>query len=193
MELLLITQNRLKIVLTKEDMTKYGIAAEGENDCPHMRSILARILKEEEKGKDFDPMKGDLRIRMYTCRGGGCELYSYADQSAKLPVPTKRSEKRKQTVFSFGELDDLLAACCHLRGNRDILQSSAFWQGEKQMYYLVLTTPEQDVFGRDPCLFCGANEYGVPIRRSWMAEYLAEHAQCFCEGEAVKTLGMLGK
>jgi len=194
MELLLITKTRLKIVMTSEDMKKYAITCDdADTDEDEIRAVLRSILEQAKNKVGFDLNGNGVSVKMFPSKDGGCEMYvtRARDENTSLPVPVHRKKREQDTVFGFFTLQDLLDACRHLMRSAEILQSRAYEDAYKKKYYLLLRTEERDAFGKNPCLWSVANEYGRMLKSDGTLWWLTEHCHCFCERDAVKTLGAL--
>lgn len=191
MELLLITKTKLKIVMTSEDMEKYSITGDTSDiNEADWKQTLQGVLEKAKTEVGFDASGRGITVQMFPSKDGGCEMYITKNRSS-LPVPIHSKTKQTNSVFSFSCLQDLLDACVHLEEECMIVQSSAYADGGKSTYYLVLCTVERDIFGKNPCLTSVANEYGKMIKGDWLPWYLKEHCVCLCERDAINTLAAL--
>ena len=193
MELLLITKNKLKIVMTSEDMKEYAISGnEGDTNENALKLALRSILEKANHQIDFDIVDG-ITVQMFTSKDGGCEMYvtKSIQKNTSLPVPIHRNSKKADSVFLFQTMQDLLDACYHLQNEEDIVQSSAYADREKSQYYLLLHTEERNVFGKNPCLYMAANEYGQRMKDHRTLWHLYEYCDCICKSDAIGKLGAL--
>ena len=196
MELLLITATRLKIVMSSEDMEKYDLLCDDPTcDDPDTKRAIRCILEQAKVRVGFDVGEERLFVQMFPSKDGGCEMYvtkSDRGDVGRLPIPIHKPDKRQTaSVFRFTCLENLLGACRHLRFEEEIGESKAYFEKEKSDCYLVLYTVERDAFGRNPCCFSVANEYGSQMKNELCMAYLNEHCRCICAENAVEVLGEL--
>lgn len=76
MELIRISESKLKVMLTGEDMRQYELNSV-DLDCEdsETRHAFRCILEEAKSQTGFDTHNYRIFIQAYPCRGGGCELY----------------------------------------------------------------------------------------------------------------------
>lgn len=76
MELIRISESKLKVMLTSEDMRQYELNA-ADLDCEdsETRQAFRCILEKAKNQTGFDTHNYRIFIQAYPCRGGGCELY----------------------------------------------------------------------------------------------------------------------
>ena len=194
MELLLITKNRLKIVMTSEDMKEYAIDYdEAEASAGQIKAGLKSILERAKNEVGFHTSGKGITVRIFPSKDGGCEMYvtHSPNTASSLPVPIHRKPKEHDSVFGFSSMQDLLEACRRLTWDSDIIESMAYTDREKGNCYLLLRTEERDAFGKDPCFLSVANEYGRMLKSNRLLCWMQEHCICICERDAVKILGEL--
>lgn len=75
MELILISNTKLKIMLSEEDMTQYNIG--GETDCsePTTRRAIRSLLECARDQIGFNTDGEEIFVQLYTSKRGGCELF----------------------------------------------------------------------------------------------------------------------
>lgn len=76
MELIVISESKLKIMLTGPDMVKYEL--EGDfADCAdvHTREAFRHIFEDARAEIGFDTEGERLLVQMYASKGGGCEIF----------------------------------------------------------------------------------------------------------------------
>ncbi len=76
MELIVIDENKLKIMLSPPDMRHYDLRAE-RVDCAdeHTRKAFRHIFDDARTQTGFDTGGERLLVQLYTSRGGGCEIF----------------------------------------------------------------------------------------------------------------------
>lgn len=76
MELILINDTKLKIMLTREDMTRYDLDCENvDYDNTETRRAFWSILDEAKHRTGFDAARDRVFIQLYPSREGGCEMF----------------------------------------------------------------------------------------------------------------------
>lgn len=75
MELILISNTKLKIMLNEEDMLQYNIG--GETDCsePATRRAIRSLLECAKDQIGFNTDGEEIFVQLYTSKRGGCELF----------------------------------------------------------------------------------------------------------------------
>ncbi len=203
MELIVIDENKLKIMLTAPDMRHYALCAE-RMDCAdeETRRAFRHIFDDARARIGFDTEGERLFVQLYTSREGGCEIFvtklgatrpgEYEPEGA---WPSLTEEELAALEAALGEavcsevyitdtLEELLALCRRL---------SPVYQGKSAAYieempssvrwYLILHDPAR----RE--LLC---EYAHPIPYDdTMEMYIAEHGRVVCSENAVRVLGAL--
>lgn len=184
MELILISNSKLKIMLSAEDMKKYNIKCDGE--CA-LRRGFAPVLERAHDDCGFDIDSGRLLVQIFPSREGGCEMF----------ITRVAQERRGQegdgyrpmpSVCILRTVGDLTALCRVLWGRGYGVRSSAYALSEG-VYALIL--PELD---RDECLpleACVINEYGERRDCENIEGYIKEHARPIFIDDAVRRLAGL--
>lgn len=193
MELILINSGKLKIMMTREDMAQYDLRCESmDYDNAETRHALWSLLDEAKHRTGFDAAKERVFIQLYPSKGGGCEMYITKMGEKESPGssgPFRKVEggMTRTGIYSFERFDWLAAACrgLFLSGNR--VESSAYYDKEKRVYYLVLSEPKKPPSARrDAWVFIG--EFGRSENAAQTRLYIKERCVCICRENAVQTL-----
>ena len=205
MELIRISDRKLKIMLTPADMIQFEFNAErlGE-DSEQMRRSFRLLMREVRRKIGFDMDDRKISVQYFPSREGGCEMFVSSlpgnsekkerpaqDQKPTLPVrPTGRQAGtfRRDGAYRFDSLEKLLQVCSRLRAIGYIGESAAF-RDEKKRYYLLLNTLSASPFSV-PEELCFLVEYGDVENAAMTKIYLREHAALLCRN-AVEHLGRL--
>ena len=76
MELILISDKKLKVMLSASDMQKYELDNDTiDYDNTETRRAFWQILDEAKHKTGFDAASEKVFIQVYPSRGGGCEMY----------------------------------------------------------------------------------------------------------------------
>lgn len=210
MELIRISERKLKIMLTPTDMCHFELY-DGcfDGDGEEMHRAFRLLLDEVRRQTDFEGDDRHLSIQYFPSRGGGCEMFISrlggdgeehgALTEASLPAP-KANEKatalgrhlgcfRRDCVYRFGELSHLLRACNRLIGVKAVCESHAY-RDEIGDYLLFLTVLSPSPFSL-PCELDFLAEYGSPENAALLRLYIKEHAKLISSPDAVEILGVL--
>lgn len=204
MDLIKISDNKLKIMLSPVDMQSYELSV-GELDCTNMetREAFRNIMKEARDRTGFDTGGNQIYVQVYPSREGGCEMFvtklgllceagRKAEGERSSRIPGGHSEAADAVSVAFENVEHLLAACRRLKAWAFTGKSTAY-RGDEGQYYLMLTGIRG---GRPPLtdrreLICLIEEYGTRQNAATTALYIREHAIPICEGEAVARLAEL--
>ena len=193
MELIKISDTKLKIMLTAEDMARYAIASESLNyENTETRRAVWQILDEAKQRTGFDAASDRVLIQAYPSRSGGCELYiTKITQDIPYHTTERRSNPEgKMRIYAFEGLANLIALCHCLQGSEYKGESSAY-AVEGGRYYLVLKEAGEPSGGMPPS-YHPAQEFGDPVSSaSGKLAYIKEHAECLCPQDAVLHLSAL--
>ena len=198
MELILISDSKLKIMLSRQDMEYYELCNEEiDYDSTETRRAFWQILDEAKHKTGFDAAEEKVFIQLYPSKEGGCEMYVTkvgVIPSLAAELSGKKAEVRVGRVghYRFNRQEDLLSVC------RILLKSG--YQGESSAYLLDDGTYALLIHevGRAPLAYAGApdtysfiEEFGERVRGQERAVYIKEHGTCLCRTDAVNTLGVL--
>lgn len=195
MELIRISDSKLKITLDAEDMAHYAITSDLLNyENRETRRIIWQILDEAKEQTGFHAATDRILIQVYPSRAGGCEMYV----TKLLPPMARKAEgekihmrEEKRELYFFSELNMLLRACKQL-ALREQLRGSAVYVLPEGGYYLFLWGGECECQAEPPSAYNPAEEYGERQKcGSARLAYIREHAACLCEGNAVHRLAAL--
>lgn len=202
MELIVIGENRLKIMLTGEDMAHYDLtepdSLEQSNHCatPHTREVLRHIFADAHSQIGFDTEGERLFVQLYASKGGGCEIFvtKLGDiGESKLLKQVMGKEKdctaRDRLVWlQIDRLEDLTSLCRRLvaigfHGKSDLYISPS----NEQAWYLSLHVPEDQ---NGSLSFPFLAEYGDEMSED-TGLYLGEHGQLLCSSMAVEIMSRM--
>lgn len=208
MDYLRIGESKLKITLTQDELSFYGMDLSAlDYSSTETRRAFWAILDDAKHATGFDAASGRVCVQIYTSKTGGCEMYVTSapntaepiicpdDQSMALTVCGILPKLYGETVCSFDSLSDLLTACKVLTEQGYNSDSSA-WQlppirhSAQDIYYLYLAGNRS------------ANEAGNVNSSRILAEfgkpmpdigpgYLAEHCLPLVSDHAVEALSVL--
>ena len=206
MELIRISDRKLKIMLTPTDMRQFELNADtfGE-DSVQMHRSFKLLLEEVKKQTGFEADDRQLSVQYFPSREGGCEMFI-----SRLPIPEERGDEshtghtgralqlrqklrcgsfHKECAYRFDTLERLLSVCQRLL-TLGYIGSNCAYRDDSSYYYLFLSsfvpspfmTPEELSF---------IVEYGSIENASTLKIYLREHGHLICSENAVYQLGRL--
>jgi negative regulator of genetic competence, sporulation and motility len=87
MELILISNTKLKIMLDESDMRKYHIG--NESDCANAgtRKAIRSLLERARDQIGFNTEGEEIFVQLYTSKHGGCELFVTKSQLCETATP----------------------------------------------------------------------------------------------------------
>ncbi len=189
MELILISDSRLKIMLTAQDMRLHGITCDTlDKSSITSRKAFWNILDEAKAQTGFNPAGGRLFVQMYPSKTGGCELFvtklgakeDEKNLSAHEGVPKSRLTQNsfftntEQCVYAFDKLNDLLLGCRRLASVEIKATAHAYTDEEKRWFYLVLAE-DAPILAEYNGIRCRPRDFS----------YILEHCRLFCDNALV--------
>lgn len=195
MELILISDSKLKIMLTRDDMQQYALNCDTiDYDNTETRRAFWNILDEAKHRTGFDAAAERVFIQLYPSKEGGCEMYvtklgfdEGRASRALLPGGAgKRGVLRSRIcAYRFARLDDLLTVCrrlCTLTAP----PPSTVWRDDEGDWHLILD--ETDTPPAPLGFLC---EFGETEDAGRLSIHIAEHGICIRQGDAAEVLGRL--
>ena len=195
MELLLISDSKLKVMLTEEDMRRYDLNAEKvDYDNTETRRAFWEILDEAKHRTGFDAASDKVLIQLYPSRDGGCELFV-----TKLGLIPPLAEKTiaksnrvtmlaaRRGVYAFSTLSDLILAARSMAETPSVRESDVYLTDDGR-YYLIA----EERGGKNEAIseFSRLLEYAEPVPPT-LAEYIREHGTCLVRKDAIRCFGAL--
>ena len=167
METIRIDDNRIKIMLTREERVRYGVDDRPAKTEGEARRAIRRFLAEAGREIGFEIGRGDLSVQLYESRSGGCELF----------VTRLGGDKVGQAVVTV-RLPDVtaLAGLCRMLDRRGRLAAGRRYYDDGWYFQ---TAP-----GEETSAVC---EFGTPISEE-AASRVREYASVTLTGEALVVL-----
>lgn len=219
MELIVISDSKLKIMLTSEDLREYSLDCSTlDYENTETRRAFWSILDEAKHRTGFDAASEKVFVQVYPSKKGGCEMYvtklgMFADRKrvnkdnedirlnectgGAMKKCTPMTAQTGDERFSLGrrrthafKFEKMEAL---LRACRRLTESG--YRGESSAYlgedgcYLILKNEREDYFSDRKESFI--TEYAKELDAASVVIYISEHGKCICEHSAVKTLGEL--
>ena len=203
MELIRISDHKLKIMLTPSDMQHFELnAATFGEDRAEMHRTFRLLLEEIRKQTDFDAEENRISVQYFPSREGGCEMFisrlGAAEDRPGLPAARKSARQlrtavsagyTRECVYRFPRIEELLAVCKRLDTLGYTGDSSAM-RDTQGAYYLFLTVCAPSPFSI-PDELAFLTEYGSIESCSIQKTHLCEHGHGIVLGDAVHRLAEL--
>ncbi len=179
MELIVISESKIKLMLTRDDMDHYRGAT---------KDVLREIMEDARKQCGCAVMEGRIYVQMYPSKGGGCELFvtklenrvgsGEAGEDRVLTDYRKYifEERGSHIIYAFESMNNLLGTCARLSELGYSGSSMAYHDRSAGKYYLLLE-----------CETHIAVEYFGNLCPSRLFCYISEHCDLFCR-DAVEKL-----
>ncbi len=205
MELIIINENKLKIMLTKADMEIYGLN-EDEFYCSvtDTKKILNKILHNSSQKTGFESLLPEDKILMqlYPEKGGGCELFvtklfidsdedifMSRDNEEKYLLPKASSDimqlKKSTLGYKFDSLKSAVLACVELKKRNFEVQSSLYQDGGGKYHLFIKALADQSEKS-SPSQFL--SEFGELENSESALLELSEYGKCILKENAVDKL-----
>ena len=196
MEVLKISNTKIKIMLSSDDMKKYSLDV---NDVDYndlkTRTKVWKILDHVKKNHGFDSESCKLLIQFYPSKDGSAELFvtklvglsrgneRFMSKSANVTMLDS-----KKTMYNFSAFTDLIQASKIINGSENIKDSELFYS-DAEGYYLEITERGASRLGQI-CEFAILLEFAskTPEER---IPYITEHCKKLTDGSAVEKLSRL--
>ena len=142
MELLLISDKKMKIMLTKEDMESFGLSSEKlDYDIEATREALDKIL---ESAKAKTGFAGGARtyIQAFALKSGGCEIFLTVCDGASAGL----IEQKKEYLLSCFESEDLCKNAARYISRNAVAENVRIYKDEytDRFYLLAKSTTIED-------------------------------------------------
>lgn len=199
LELIMINSDKIKIMLTHEDMTKYNINMLSQTHTGNaIKEAFFEVLSDIKSRTGFDTLSKKNILQVYPSRDGGCEVYitktvrdlrqrdnsGESDNSSKTELSVKIKHLYQHSVFSFEKAEDLIDGCRLLAGNGYNKKSHLYIY--RDLYYLVLEIELKSPHRSDELTFL--SEFGKRYDSKLGEAFLKEHGNLVINENAVKLL-----
>ena len=194
MELIVISDTRMKIMLTSADLTEYELDVNAL-DCMNgpIKEKLNLILEEAKAAAGIEKHMDRSLVQVFPSKDGGCEMYvtqysSLFDQeegASDVDIQQKQNTPNKRTVYRFEDISTLLSACRALKHKGITPTSDAYMTCGRDAFYLIVKEPRR----RE--LTGVLLEYSAPVFFGGIIPYITEHCMPICEKNAIEVLSGL--
>jgi len=187
MELILINSEKLKIMMSRDDMAEYDISCErADYKNTETRRAFWNILDQAKRRTGFDAASDKIYIQMYPSKEGGCEMYV-----TKLGFSEKETQENTETetepqIYRFDSLGTLLKVCSEL----DRLGYTKFGRTytDKSGFFLCL---ESEAIKKNADRIAFLAEFGEKWDGDVFFRYKGEYCSPICEHASVGLLAAL--
>ena len=210
MEFILINENKMKIVMSAQEMKRYEL---DENEFHlsliNTRKILSQILHNSPTKTGFENTHPNEKIllQLYPEKHGGCELYvtkltienndnNKEDNSVAvneghlLPISDKNTQKEKKPLlcYCFEELSDIIILCRALN-ERNFKCRSSLYFGDDDKYYMIFSN--MGLEERSVSSLAMISEFGELTNAEHSNLWFYERGKSICEDSAIEILSEL--
>ncbi|MBR2460719.1 MAG: adaptor protein MecA [Clostridia bacterium] len=189
MKIVLITDSKLKVRLSRDDLEYYGIKIENiDYDNTETRRVFWSILDEAKQRTGFDAAISRIFIQIYPDGDGGCDMYvshiggdGGGSEKKRGVVCSVEAPELESRIYALGCMKELIGACRRLLDVGFKGRSSAFCSLHGEQCFLVIETEgaEWDI----------ASEFGERLNGKGALSYIREHCTVICSENAAETLG----
>ena len=201
MELIRISDSKLKIMLTPMDMRQFELNTDNfYDDSERMHRSFRMLFDEVKRQSGFEADDHRISVQYFPSREGGCEMFisNLSGDKEKgtcaltpaceiQPTAHTRGSFCRSFAYRFEGLEELLSVCRRLLP-MDYITASSAYRDDGGRYYLFLSTFAASPFATPEELYFVV-EYGSIENASQLRLYLAEHGTVICAEDAVGTLG----
>ncbi len=177
MEIIRINKEKLKVMLSDEDMRHYEIQSCGTNYSDSaLRRALGKILVDADTESDFNIAKDRIYVEIFPDKCGGCEMFvTKIGEREKKDSRAKTPEKR-WFLYIFPDLATLLLVAKKLF-SLDYTEESFAYKDEKSNYCLLLYEKTGNGLSAEKSIseFSFLTEYGKRKSGTFSIAYLREH------------------
>ena len=221
MELILISDSKLKIMLSENDMKEYSIGKDTDCVDPSARRAIRSILERAREQIGFNTEGDEIFVQLYTSKKGGCELFItktvgngnaeidektissakklLCDINRSLPDASNESDvsksvapsKKSSITFSFNALEHLLKVCKIILIDKKISKDLKARAMTDGEHYYLTLKNVGTSAFSRLDRFTFITEYGTRENTERIDSYISEYGRVICHENAIKTLGEL--
>ena len=188
MEFLIINENKLKIMLTKEDVKAYGIESEkSDYRDPKIRKAFWQILDRAKAECGFSVSGEKLLIQYYPASFGG-EIF--VNKLGKISGVSARSISESDSIamlssrnmiYRFLNADDLYRLCSLVGGSGVECEADVYLSEDGGFYLFFEERGDYGAISR----FSLVSEFAEEIPHN-MENYIKEHSEIFLSADAFR-------
>ncbi len=203
MDLIPINSEKLKIILTKDDLDLYNIDVESlDYSNVSTKRVLWEILDKARVEQGFDAAKSKLYVQVFPSLDGGCELFvTKFSTEHREDAPSRKyklSEKnRAERALVHSDFDSICALCRRLISSGETAKTSLYYDDrgtyildiKKQSQLPSYISQKSKLLNILPPYL---SEYGkVIFANSITTAYLCERCRLICENKAAQIISSI--
>lgn len=210
MEIIMISENKLKLMLTRQELEEFDLEAEElDYSKTETKRMFWDILNRLKHNVGFQTDGCRVLVQLFPSKDGGCEMFitKIADLRYHAPSETeadpeilsltpvhykpshRTGQKGKPGAFGFDQLNWLITVCRRLMGIGYTGKSSAYISDDRRFYLFLDGLDPTGYLPLDEYSFIA--EYGSTENVEALQSFLCEHGRLLCERDAVEQLGVL--
>lgn len=196
MELIRISDTKLKVMLSEEDMILYDLDTEAlDYDNKETRRAFWQILDEAKRQTGFDASSDRVFVQVYPSKKGGCEMFVTKVgklDTGKTETKGLTSMRKRENIYSFDCFETTVLMCEKLKAIGYEGKSSVYTDQDRGVYYLVIEERSSDSILKNNSLgeYGFLSEYGKKKSGGLMYAYIKEHFHCLDGKDAVNSLSL---
>lgn len=202
MELIIISDKKMKIMLTEKELNRYNINSDSfsmSNDA--QRHAFRRVLNDACKQSGFESKSSRLMVQMYPSKKGGCEIFVTRiegdDDFKRAPSPPRNAldmtcydTPDDVACFSFDKFSHLNTVCKQLIISKFSGKSSIYISTDGT-YYLVLSSfPSKNQLNTPYTELSFITEF-AKVTDICTLSYVEDYCKKICSSDAVLVIGNL--
>ncbi len=201
MEFILISEEKLKIILSKEEMTEFEMSPDDfDYSKISTKHILWSVLNKAHNETGFDADKCKLFVQVYASKDGGCEIYISKIRKEQFEHNTNTYYEKDNTssggyFLSLG-FDNLISLCNRLNNDK-IKYHTILYYNDIGLYVLILKPKKRfpsyykEIEVNEP-LPDYLTEYGrINKLDDYTENYFEEHYIKIADGNAAELLSVI--
>lgn len=209
MEILMISESKLKVMMTSDDLAVFSLCAESlDYGNTETKRMFWDVLGRAKQTVGFDTDGHRVLVQLYPSRDGGCEMFitrlgavchsecegKEAEDSISVisqAKPQKASQKKHAScssvaAFGFDTMERMLTVCRRLSHMSYEGESEAYLGDDRRCYLFLSDIGSSAYLPLDEYSFIG--EYGTVENVSALRHFVGEHARTICRENAVSCL-----
>ncbi len=211
MEVIMISESKLKLMLAREDLAEFDVDAEAlDYSKTETKRMFGDLLNRLKQSIGFQTDGCRVLVQLFPSRDGGCEMFitkiadlryhpeaenaqSGTEGGATLlhykPAHRSCGAKGKPGAFGFEQLEWMIMVCRRLIGIGYAGNSSAYISDDHRFFLFLEGLDPTGYLPLDEYSFI--TEYGSSENVEAIRGFLGEHGRLLCEQDAVEQLGVL--
>lgn len=210
MEIIMISENKLKLMLTRRELEEFDLEAEElDYSKTETKRMFWDILNRLKHSVGFQTDGCRVLVQLFPSKDGGCEMFITKIADLRYHSPIQSTAKPEELdipilhykpshhidqngkigAFGFDRLNWLIMVCRRLMGIGYAGKSSAYISDDRRFYLFLDGLDPTGYLPLDEYSFIA--EYGNMENVEALQDFLCEHGKPLCERDAVEQLGVL--